>query len=429
MTIFELLLQIKNTKGINDKQEIIARNLDSEELLITLRYLNIPSIKSNIGKKKVSKALELVGEFERIENYKAFISYLSGKSTGKDLDIQAVQYYISLNEPYKELLEDIATKKLSLGIKAKGINKVLVKYNKKLIYTHEVMKAESYSLVQPDLTDENIYLTNKLDGVRGTFIYDSDKNALLSRSGLEFNGLNHIIEHAVNLPDNMVFDGELISKNPDNLSSEDLFNLTKGLLNSNNSKEDIVFHIFDMLTLDEYYKGYSNKVYSERRNDLNTIEENEFIKVVPIHKHYPNGATEEEILTELAYLESQGEEGCMINIANKPYLNKRTKNILKVKSFHSCDGVIVDLIEGQGRLKSTLGKVAITFEDIVVNIGSGMTDEERDYFWNNKDEIIGKVAEYSYFQKSKNNRGEMDLRFATWKGLRPDKEPSDVFYE
>ena len=54
-----------------------------------------------------------------------------------------------------------------------------------------------------------------------------------------------------------------------------------------------------------------------------------------------------------------------------------------------------------------------------------MTDEERNRFWNNPNEIIGKIVLVKYKVESKDKTGKLSLNFANYISVRNDKdEPS-----
>ena len=79
-----------------------------------------------------------------------------------------------------------------------------------------------------------------------------------------------------------------------------------------------------------------------------------------------------------------------------------------------------------------MGSVSVMFkyngEELTTNIGSGWTDEQRIYYWENQDKIIGKIIECSYFETSYDSKtGVLNLRFPTFTGrIRDDKDIQDV---
>ncbi|MDR1364209.1 MAG: hypothetical protein LBJ32_01060 [Oscillospiraceae bacterium] len=75
----------------------------------------------------------------------------------------------------------------------------------------------------------------------------------------------------------MVFDGELIRNNVDNLSDNENFRIGTGIIGSNSkTKSEIKFVIFDMLPVSEFENGKSSKKYKERIEDLKKLKKLKF---------------------------------------------------------------------------------------------------------------------------------------------------------
>ena len=58
-------------------------------------------------------------------------------------------------------------------------------------------------------------------------------------------------------------------------------------------------------------------------------------------------------------------------------------------------------------------------------MGSGFSDQERNYYWNNQKELIGKIITIKYFELTENQSGGIGFRFPTWQGkeyIRMDKK-------
>ena len=63
----------------------------------------------------------------------------------------------------------------------------------------------------------------------------------------------------------------------------------------------------------------------------------------------------------------------MLNKINGFYEFKRTKQLLKVKKFNEGDVLVTDILEGEGRLEGTLGKIEVQFKykgDIYIAIST-----------------------------------------------------------
>jgi DNA ligase-1 len=116
----------------------------------------------------------------------------------------------------------------------------------------------------------------------------------------------------------------------------------------------------------------------------------------------------------------------MVNINSAPYSFKRTKNLLKVKTMKEVDLMIVGFEEGSGRLTGTLGRITVEYKGNEVGV-SGFTDAERKFFWENQDDLMGRVVCVQYFEETKNANGGVSLRFPVFKELR--EEGKEVSYQ
>lgn len=110
----------------------------------------------------------------------------------------------------------------------------------------------------------------------------------------------------------------------------------------------------------------------------------------------------------------------MVNF-NEPYKCKRHSGILKMKTMQSIDLEIIDVEEGQGENKGVLGNILVNYKDNIVAVGTGFSKHLRKVYWDNPNEIIGKIAEIQYFEESKNQQGKFSLRFPVFKCIREDK--------
>ena len=114
----------------------------------------------------------------------------------------------------------------------------------------------------------------------------------------------------------------------------------------------------------------------------------------------------------------EGKEGVMLN-RNAKYMRKRHNGILKVKRFYTVDLEILDLEEGTGRLKGTLGAFVVRYKGNILRVGSGMTDEQRATFWNDGIALVGRVIEVKYKEESRDKQtGLYSLQFPIFVQLR-----------
>ena len=420
----ELFDKIANTSGKNDKIKIIKQNKDNELFVECLKFLLDSDIVTGLSKKKINKKVAVMGD--RLETIEEAMEYLKQHNSGKDSDIAMIKDFCDRQEGCKLFCEGLFTKSLKIGVDVKGVNKAIPN----LIQQHQVMLASKF---EGKLKDE-VSMSLKLDGIRNSAIIENGRIVHKSRQGKVVEGLNQINQALNELElDGYFIDGELIRINHDNIPSDENFRLTTTVVNSkSDNKEGLEFVVFDMTPIEDYHRGKCDMTYIER---LKLMEEkigngNEFIRLVPKY-----GITKDvdEIYDKLNEVVNRQLEGLMLNTLNGKYeFGKRPKSIMKVKKFQDGDVLVTDVIEGDGRLVGTLGKVEVQFkykDKVYTNyVGSGFSDSERSYYWEHKDELIGRVITISYFEISTNKQGEYGFRFPTWKGkeyIRTDKEGID----
>jgi DNA ligase-1 len=155
------------------------------------------------------------------------------------------------------------------------------------------------------------------------------------------------------------------------------------------------------------------------------IKENDFVRMVPV---YANTNSTEQISEILHEVEQQGQEGLMLNTLTGLYsFGKRSNDLLKVKTFNTCDIFCTGVEEGTGKYAGTLGAIICDYKGYKLKVGSGISDELRDYFWNHKSKIVNRIVEVKYFEESSDKDGNLSLRFPVFVQVRDDKD--DPSYE
>jgi len=120
---------------------------------------------------------------------------------------------------------------------------------------------------------------------------------------------------------------------------------------------------------------------------------------------------------ELKKIEKQNGEGLMLRKAGSLYEHKRSRTLLKVKSFHDEEGIVVGSKKGSGKNSNVCGALLLKTPDgRDVTVGSGLTDAERKDPPKN-----GAVVTYKYFEVSKSGAP----RFPTFVCVRTDLDWDD----
>lgn len=104
------------------------------------------------------------------------------------------------------------------------------------------------------------------------------------------------------------------------------------------------------------------------------------------------------------------------------YECKRTASWLKAKPFIEVTLEIVGYEEGTGKNAGRLGALVCAGQDdgkdIKVNVGSGLTDEQRIAFWADRDNLAGSLVEVRADAVTQNQDGTYSLRFPRFKTFR-----------
>lgn len=428
-----IFTDLKNDSSRTGKEAILKAHEDNELFREVLEFVYNPYIVTGISTKKLNKKMEKkvkdklveMGDLPMEDIVEDVIAYIKENNSGRDNDIAYLQAIIKRLETdeEKDLLKQIVTKDLKVGITSKTINKV---YGKGTIPEFSVMLAESYEK-KADKVKGKFYITQKLDGNRCIAMKENGKVKFFTRKGQEIGGMTQLEEAFASYPDNQVYDGEILLINKDSLPADQLFRATQKVVRKDGEKKDLLFYIFDTLPLAEFKAGKSKKTYEQRRNTINMFSDSEFIRILPV---LYEGDDINMVAVLAKFAEEKGWEGLMLNTASGLYQSKRVVDLLKVKKMKTADLLCVSVEKSiDGQFKDMLARINVEYKGNIVGVGSGFTIDERRYFTENPDEIIGKIIEVQYFEESKDEKtGQPSLRFPVFKGIRHDKGIDDINY-
>jgi len=120
----------------------------------------------------------------------------------------------------------------------------------------------------------------------------------------------------------------------------------------------------------------------------------------------------------------EGYEGLMIKPIHEGYKCKRSHAWLKIKPFIEVTLSVVALEEGTGKNEGLLGALVVEGEDdgkfFHLNVGSGLTDENREQIWANQDAVIGQLVEIRADAATQSQDADdvWSLRFPRFKTFR-----------
>ena len=418
--VFKIFDELMSTTKKSEKAAILIRNQGHRLFISTLKWLLDPFVLTGISSKKLSKNVSY--DTTPIQTWEDMMVYFENHHTGSDDDIRIVQGFIeSQPEEQRELYRALITKSLKLGVDAKSVNDVIPNliptFSVQLGIPREKCKIKS---------GEWFSLSQKLNGNRCVFV----NGKMMSRQGKEFTGLDHILSDIQKVVDNgIVLDGELVGKNEEGLSDSANFQKSTGIANSKDAdKTSLKYVIFDTLRLEEFQNGKSEYTYKIRRQLLLELKEmiaKHNLKNIEVVQMFYEGTDQTEIDKWLDYCEEHDYEGCMINL-DSPYECKRVKSLQKAKMFKDIDLRCISVNKAiTGKYKGTLGSITCKYKNGTVDVGSGFSDEQRGYYFNNPNEIVGKIITVKYKETTTNKKGGESLQFPVFVTVRFDKDVAD----
>ena len=455
--VAKVLETVRKTSSTNAKQAILQHENEQEygeTLRNVLYYTYNPFMMFGL----TDKTLQVTSPIQPItpqmmtyvkikeEDVFLLLENLANNNINDSLRSEAKRLLMCIDDvETRQMVRGILVKDLKLGVNATTLNKV---FGKGFIPKFDVQLAESYSKQKPGALDgKQICITEKLDGFR--IVYNPVQEKFFTRKGQEYEGLEHLIPELNDLcvaisEDNLVhgedvvIDGELVHEPVEGLNSQEVYALTSSAARKKGKHKDklkLQFHVFDFVPVNEFMSGLTTLRYKARRNIMDKVFNNigaDLKHVRPVTVFYMGKFDEEILMSSLRMVEAWGGEGLMINLMEGTYECKRTKKLLKVKTFKDADVLVTNVVEGTGKNLGKLGSIVVKYlyngQEMYCDCGSGFNDIERDYFWEHPEELIGQVVELQYFEITQNAKtGEYGLRFPVWKGrIRKDKSPEDI---
>jgi len=156
------------------------------------------------------------------------------------------------------------------------------------------------------------------------------------------------------------------------------------------------FNVFDAMTVEEWddskcFRTYKNR-FKQTMFILETMQDEQFIPALTM----PVDSVEQVngIYNELI---AEGYEGLILKTEDHKYTFKRSKDWVKMKETKSADLMCTNVIGGDGKYTGMIGALTVSGlvegHEVVVNVGSGMTDAQRSYA---PHEYAGKTIEVKY---------------------------------
>lgn len=325
------------------------------------------------------------------------------------------------SDEWNGLARRVLIKDLRCGISEKTINKVVGRTEYRIpVFSCQLAQD---SADHPKKLKGIKRLEVKLDGVRVLAVIDHGNVTLYSRNGKEFENFPQIADAVEDARKHFQFgrgsggrfvlDGEIVGESFQQL-------MRQAHRKSNAETTGMVYHIFDIIPLDAFQEGHWNAQQYKRLEWLEqareALMETNCLRIMNGLDVDLDTAEGHDIMQRYAEAAvAEGFEGIMIKSLDAPYQCKRSDFWMKWKPTISVDLSIVGFEEGTGRNKNRLGAIICEGEDngrlIRVNVGSGLSDSDRDEYWAERSNLLGHLVEVQADAVTQNQDGSYSLRF------------------
>jgi DNA ligase-1 len=254
-----------------------------------------------------------------------------------------------------------------------------------------------------------VIIQPKLDGERARAVFDHLGHVTLYSSESNIiTSVPHINEQLEGLKlHDIEFDGELyVHEKP----FEQIHSIVSRKVNEHYNSASMEYHIFDLVTPDpQRLRLIALNVFLS--NETDNIKRIKWTEVVNFNN----------VVGALNAYKSEGYEGIILRHPAAPYVRKRSPFMMKFKPKKSDVYKIVGFQEEisiHGVPKNRLGAFILEGDDgTKFGVGTGFDDSQRAFFWQNREECLGKWCEVQY--QSITTKGKVP-RFPVFVQIRTD---------
>lgn len=382
---FRVIQNIANESSRMTKEVLLAQH---QELKGVLKCAYDPFIKFYV-KPTESWITDVGTSFFDNDTNKLLNHLMSRRLTGSAAKAAVIRELARLEPLSQELLLRILNKDLRMGVSNKTISKVFPG----LLSYFPVQLASLYEgrMAWPCLG------SYKIDGLR--CVYQNGK--LYSRKGHELHGLDHIIEQLRSYNITRV-DGEIIvpGKKFDDLSGE---------IRSFKKTDDARYMVFDVHT-NEALPLYKRQTLASQL--VQAINDQSICYV-----EHRTLRSEQEAFDMYDEALDKGYEGLVIKKEDGLAYDGRNKDWQKIKPSDTTDVEVIGIKEGTGKYAGMVGALVCDYNGTAISVGGGLSDLQREQWFEDMNLILGRTIEVKYMEDSKNGR----LRHPRLVTVRGDK--------
>ena len=300
--------------------------------------------------------------------------------TEKDIfEFLGVEYVSPENRVQGKFKLPVHTPKVNTNISIKRTNTANMFNSRKGVLLAEVYKN--------NIDPTGYIASEKFDGIRAIWT----GRTLRSRTDKLFYAPKWFTDI---LPKDTALDGELyIAKR----AFEETASVVMKKVPDDKEWSQIKFVVFDIPTLKIPFTERVLKIQQLVDSICTTLKSNNGCPVIAAKQTRIESKNHMEKLYK--NIVNAGGEGLMLRKADSLYVQRRSKNLLKVKPTNDSEAIITDIVEGKGKDKGRMGAIQVHLQknpNVRFKIGTGFDDKMRQEIWNAQNQMRGKVVTFGY---------------------------------
>lgn len=444
--LYNIIKQLQDTPSTNDKLSILKANKGNELLKEYLRLVCCPSVSFYITAKTFPAVYHFGSEVISLHWLRTVPPTLyKRKVTGNNAKIYIRDYMHVLDQEQQELFKMLLLKDIRAKVGATLVNKVWSNLCVSVPYMRCSLPDEK--TLEKFKKAEKFIVQTKGDGMFASLVLDGtdwkEGNAsqgsiqLFTRNGNKFQ--QQFAEYiANNLTDsNSVYEGELICFRGNEMLSRKEGN---GILNSVMQGGEIPdgirvhYYVWNRLPLADWKAGKTGLPYStclrvcfqKVKQGMSTCGRKDPTNMSLIEFDY--AASLEEAYAFNNEQLAKGLEGSIIKTLTHKWRDGTSKECLKLKLAVEIDLIWYGSVEGNGKAAGMLGAMCLKSScgKLVVDCGTGFTDEQRKQLWNDREALHGSVVTVTANDVlTKEGSNTLSLFLPVFVEVRKDKTQAD----
>jgi len=457
--IRKIIDELRENNSSLYKEQVLNKYKDNETLKKFLFYVYNPRYNYWIAKIPEDNLMETKYPINFLESNLLFIAFDRLRKRGITGN-EAIHFIKNTMNGFlqdgRELFELVLNRDIKCNVGVKLINKVF----NNLIPEVPYCRCSSFDKGDFDNIFKDGYAICQLksDGIFSYIIKQNDEVSLLTRAGTTWSSKELTIVMQ-NFPNDTVLVGEALIKDGDKFLDRKTGN---GLINSfikryttsdsliekieqasekaktklkvkfaenmdewNYTEEHLHFSLWDMISVEEFEKGFSGNTYQKRFTELNYLLSKcimgEKLSIIP---SVNVGTVEEAMEYANAYMQ-QGLEGAILKSPNLLFENKTSRLAVKIKAELDCDLKVIGYEIGTGKYENMIGSLICESADgeLLVNVGTGLTDKDRSIPFSN---YLDKIVTIKYNERIKaKDSSKYSLFLPVFIEIREDKTEAD----